>query len=147
MMSLLVPYSYALFVVILYLIGNFFTVITLEYKLKNINLNHTFAAFVCIALSVIFAYIVPITIFGARTSIAMQIVGVSSAFFVQGVFWLFWFKGKFKNYFPSLVFAFLLSVLISLSLYNVFIWYVTNIFKETVRETVQETVRDISSFL
>ena len=143
MVSKLYPYLHGVFAILLYLIGNFFTIVILEYKLKNVNLKHTIAGFVCVALSGMVAYLVPISLLNVSSPMTMQIIGIISALVVQGVFWFFWFKKDLERFAPALVLAFTLSVLIAFLFYNIFVWYVTMVAKGITRGAVVQTVKDI----
>lgn len=141
--GMLEPYLYGLFVILLYFAGNFFTVVILEHKLKNVNLKHTLAAFAAVALSGIVAYVVPVTLFGLTSPFAMQLVGISAALAVQGIFWMLWFKGKLRSFAPALILAFILAVLIALLAYNIFVWYARTV----ARGAVQGAVEQVGSLL
>ena len=134
------PYLHGLFAILLYLVGNFFTIVILEYKLKNVNLKHTLAGFACVALSGLIVYIVPILFFDIRSPLMMQTVGLISACLVQGIFWWLWFKKNLRKFAPVLLLAFVLSAVIALLGYNLFIWYVNSIAKDTVFGVVKGAV-------
>jgi len=142
----LFPYFHGVFAILLYLIGNFFTIITLEYKLKNTNLKHTLAGFTCVALSGICAYLIPVVLFGVRSSMMMQVVGVVAALVVQAIFWFFWFKKDLRKFAPALVIAFVLSALIAFFFYNAFVWYVKTVARGAVREAAVGAVKKVLPF-
>ncbi|MFC1845569.1 hypothetical protein ACFLX2_00400 [Candidatus Dependentiae bacterium] len=131
-------YLHGLFVFILYFIGNFFTVIILEYQLKNSNLKHTLAAFGCVALSGMTAYFVPALLLGpSHSSFLLQLISVAVACITQAIFWLFWFKkGRLKEFLPALGIAFGLSVVISMLLYSAFTGYIAALIKGGISKMV-----------
>lgn len=128
-------YFHGLFVFILYFLANFFTVIVLEYKLKNTNLKHTIAAFGCVALSGFTAYFIPVVAFGSvQSSFFLQLISVVVACITQVVFWFFWFKKSFfKEFLPSLVIAFGIAVIISIILYSAFTGYIATLIKGGIK--------------
>ena len=125
-------YVHVLFVFMLYLIGSFVTVVALEYKLKNVNLKHTLAGFGSVALSAFFAYFIPMYVFGGMPLVQMQIVGVISALAVQGLFWWLWFRNRLNQFLPVLAIAFVITVVISMIGYNLFVWYFRMVIKGAV---------------
>lgn len=137
-------YIHALFAFMLYLIGNFITIVILEYKLKNANLKHTLAGFVCVALSGFVAYFIPVHFFGNKPLFYMQIVGVLSALAVQGVFWWFWFRDRLRQFIPALVLAFGLTVVISMIAYNIFVWYLGVVMKGAVEGAATDAMISFS---
>ena len=146
MVGMFNPYLHGVFAILLYLVGNFFTIIILEYKLKNVNLKHTLAGFACVALSGIFAYFVPIFLFQGRSSMVMQLVGIGSALAVQGLFWWFWFRKNLKKFAPALIVAFVLSVVIAFLFYNAFVWYVTTVAKGAVKGAAVGAAKNVTPF-
>ena len=130
-------YFHGLFVLLLYFVGNFFTIIILEYQLRSNTLRHTLAAFVCVAFSGVVAYYVPVWFFDAkRTSVTLQFISVAAACSAQGVFWAIWFRKKLRSLWPALLIAFVLSVIVALLMYNLFLWYVRLMVKGAVRGAI-----------
>jgi len=132
MPSSLNPYLHGLFAILLYLVGNFFTIVILEYKLKNVNLKHTIAGFACVAISGLIVYLVPVFFLGITSPLMMQTVGLISACLVQIIFWWLWFKQNLRKFAPVLVIAFVLSVVVALIAYNLFVWYINTIARDAV---------------
>ena len=121
----LARFPHGLFVLILYMISNVITIIIIEYKLKSNALKHTLAAFVCVALSSIIAYFVPVFLFVQGDSLfTLKLVGVLSASIFQIVFWLLWFKKRFRDFWFVLFIAFFLSVFIAVFVHSAFLAYV-----------------------
>ena len=130
-------YFHGLFVLILYLVGTFFTVILVEYQLGSKILRHTLAAFVCVALSGFAAYYVPSVFWGAkRTSFTLQFISVMTACSVQILFWLVWFRQRLRTMWPALVIAFVLSVIVALGMYNFVVWYIRIMVKAAIRGAI-----------
>jgi hypothetical protein len=125
-------YIHALFSFMVYLVGNLIVIVVLEYKLKNPHLKHTLAGFVCIALSGVAAYFIPVYFFKGLSPIFMQIIGLFSAFVVQGLFWSVWFRKRIKDFAPALIFAFALTALFAVIMYFSFMWYMKLIVKGAV---------------
>lgn len=130
-------YVHALFAILLYLAGNFFTVVMLEYRLKNLNLKHTLASFASVALSGLCAYFIPIYLLRGYSLFVMQIAAVCSALVMQLLFWWLWFKDELKRFAPSLLIAFTLTVIGALIMYNLFVWYVQIVTKGAVKGAVR----------
>jgi len=129
-------YIHALFVVFLYLVGNFFTVVFLEYKLKNLNLRHTLAAFASVALSGLFAYLIPVAFFSGAPLFTMQMIAIATIIIIQGLFWWYWFRKNLKAFAPVLALAVVLTVIGALLMYNLFVWYVSVVTKAAVKEAI-----------
>lgn len=131
-------YFHGFFVFLLYLVGNFFTVIILEYRLKNKNLRHTIAAFICIALSGFAAYYIPIFFLGTKhSSPILQLWSVLIACAAQSIFWIVWFKKRLRSLWPALAIAFGLSVLVAMLMYNSFIGYFSAITRSGLKNIVR----------
>ena len=121
----LARFPHGLFVLILYMTSNVITIIIIEYKLKSNALKHTLAAFVCVALSSIIAYFVPVFLFVQGDSLfTLKLVGVLSASIFQIIFWLLWFKKRFRDFWFVLFIAFFLSVFIAVFVHSAFLAYV-----------------------
>jgi len=134
MLPSLNPYLHGLFAILLYLVGNFFTIVILEYKLKNVNLKHTLAGFACVALTGFIVYFVPIVLFGIKDPFKMQVIGLTAAFLIQTLFWWLWFRKDLRTFAPVLMLAFVLSVVIALLVYHMFVWYVHQVAKEVIAD-------------
>lgn len=135
-------YIHSLFSFMLYLVGNFIVIIVLEYKLNNPHFKHTLAGFASIALSGVVAYSVPMYISRDLSPVVMQTIGIMSAFLTQSVFWLIWFRRRFKELAPALAIAFIVTVVVSLVMYFSFMAYVQLVIKETV-----ENLGPVSKYL
>jgi len=126
-------FPHGLFVLILYMISNVITIIIVEYKLKSNALKHTLAAFVCVALSSIIAYFVPVFLFAQKGSLlTLKLVGIFSASIFQIVFWFFWFKKRFRDFWFVLCIAFFLSVFIAVLVQSAFFAYVKTVTKSAI---------------
>ena len=116
---------HALFVLLLYIIGTFFTVVILEYRLKNDKLKHTIAAFWSVALMALCAYYIPLLVLGSsKVTVTMKVVAILAGCGAQVGFWLIWFRKQFKAVVPALAIAFALTVVVALLAYAVFLAYV-----------------------
>lgn len=135
----LARFPHGLFVLILYMTSNVITIIIIEYKLKSNALKHTLAAFVCVALSSIIAYLIPVFLFAQSGSLlTLKLVGVLSASIFQIVFWLLWFKKRFRDFWFVLCVAFFLSVFTAVLVQSAFFSYVRVVTKSAITSLLNE---------
>lgn len=126
-------YLHSLFSFLLYLVGNFIVIVTLEYKLKNPHLKHTLAGFVSIALSGVAAYIIPLKLFINLSPLSMQLIGICAAFLTQALFWALWFRKRFPELMSALFIAFVLTTVLSAIIYFIFMNYINMFVQGTLQ--------------
>jgi hypothetical protein len=133
-------YVHSLFSFFLYLVGSVIVTVIVEYKLKNPNLKHTLAGFFAVALSGFAAYIIPMKFFTHLSPLAMQLVGIAAAFFTQALFWALWFRKKFPALMSALLIAFVLTAVIAVAAYFIFMGYINMIVQGAI-QSVNPIVR------
>ncbi|MCK5632942.1 hypothetical protein KAH94_04285 [bacterium] len=138
-------YFHALFAFMIYLFGSFFTIVLLEYKLKNVNLKHTLAGFVSVLFSGLIAYFIPVFLLTTRSLTILRFAGIISALVIQGLFWMLWFKDEFKKYLPALIVAFVLTIAFALFVHYSFVSYVNMMIGGAVKGAATKAVTGILS--